>query len=347
MKKIKIAFISKRATGDYGTTSLQIASDFLARYITQTSHYAEAEAFTAIDANCIDKIVSDYEADVIIIEALWVTPDKMKELICIHGERKWIVRVHSRFEFLAQDGIALDWLLTYDPNVKIAFNNRKAANTFDTFQRAKSPYLGHSKVLWLPNIYYPNKLRCDLQDNLFPYSPWLDDGIKIGIFGAHRELKNTLNQVMAAINYGDALGKNTTIYVNDVGDPEIIKNLKAINEHTGVCSQIEFVDWMTHDEFLNFVMHMDVGLQVSFSESYNIVAFDFIYCDKPILTSTFMECTNKGSRSLPDERSIRKGIARVLRFRGIRAWLNRRKLARVNKIGTYQWNKVMSTAFNA
>ena len=43
---------------------------------------------------------------------------------------------------------------------------------------------------------------------------------------------------------------------------------------------------MSHDDFLKLVGTMDIGLQASFTESFNIVAADFVSKGVPILGST-------------------------------------------------------------
>ena len=50
---------------------------------------------------------------------------------------------------------------------------------------------------------------------------------------------------------------------------------------------------MPHEDFLILVRSMDIGLQVSFSETFNIVAADFINCDVPIVTCSEIDWSNK------------------------------------------------------
>jgi hypothetical protein len=53
---------------------------------------------------------------------------------------------------------------------------------------------------------------------------------------------------------------------------------------------------MEHHEFLKVIHQMDLGLQVSYTESFNIVTADFVHCEKPIIVghdTDWMYCESK------------------------------------------------------
>lgn len=100
------------------------------------------------DANAIDRAVTLVKPQVVIIEALWITPEKLSELCRIHPSVKWIVRLHSEVPFLANEGIAMDWLNRYvqiSSRVMIAANSSRAARELSQLLRCN--------VLYLPNCY--------------------------------------------------------------------------------------------------------------------------------------------------------------------------------------------------
>ena len=47
--------------------------------------------------------------------------------------------------------------------------------------------------------------------------------------------------------------------------------------------------WYKHREFLETISKMDIGMQVSFSESFNIVTADFVNAGVPIVVSDDIE----------------------------------------------------------
>ena len=100
----------------------------------------EAALAEAIDNNCIDRLVTEYNPDVVIIEALWVVPEKFDVLKKLHPGVRWIVRLHSDIPFLAGEGIAVEWIYGYAARgVEVAFNSPRASEDFG--------------ALYLPNFY--------------------------------------------------------------------------------------------------------------------------------------------------------------------------------------------------
>ncbi|MGA2436350.1 MAG: hypothetical protein ABSG25_13820, partial [Bryobacteraceae bacterium] len=46
------------------------------------------------------------------------------------------------------------------------------------------------------------------------------------------------------------------------------------------------IGWLNHDDFVAYIKeHIDIGLQVSFTETFNLVAADFVQSDIPIIVS--------------------------------------------------------------
>lgn len=98
------------------------------------------------DNNDIDREVTRFKPDVVIIEALWVVPEKFDVLKKLHPKVKWFVHMHSGLPFLALEGIAMEWLIGYDDRgVGIIANS---PDTFDAFN-----ILAPGAVKFLPNIY--------------------------------------------------------------------------------------------------------------------------------------------------------------------------------------------------
>jgi len=81
-----------------------------------------------VDNNSIDHEVAEFHPDIVIIEALWVVPEKFVVLQGLYPHVKWIIRIHSEAAFLAQEGTAIAWLSAYPlyPNVFVAVNSLEA-----------------------------------------------------------------------------------------------------------------------------------------------------------------------------------------------------------------------------
>ena len=105
------------------------------------------ELSQVIDHNSIDREVARFKPDICIIEALWVTPEKIDELTRLHPNVNWVIRVHSELPFISNEGIAMDWLNRYVANSKV----RVAANS-ERMRDELTQLLRHPAI-FLPNCY--------------------------------------------------------------------------------------------------------------------------------------------------------------------------------------------------
>lgn len=240
-----------------------------------------------VDNNSIDREVSIYKPTHVIIEALWVVPEKFDVLQRLHPDVLWIVRGHSEIPFLAQEGIAIKWIIKYVQHEKVRFaaNSKNSVRDIRAIVRAAHPEWSlarvHEKVPYLPN-YYPHYRK-----NPAPKkrdTEYLD----VACFGAIRPLKNQLIQAVAAIEYADMMKKKLRFHTNatrvEQQGGNVLKNLEALFEAVPEHELVEH-PWMQHDEFLELLHHMDVAMQVSFSETFNIVAADCVVSGLPIVVS--------------------------------------------------------------
>src|SRR5205814_4697667 len=73
----------------------------------------ESKLVIVTDGNDIDREVANFNPAIVIIEALWVTPDKISELSKLHPDVQWLMRNHSALPFLALEGLAVEWMGEY------------------------------------------------------------------------------------------------------------------------------------------------------------------------------------------------------------------------------------------
>ena len=283
--KQKILFLCKKHINSYGRSyGLVNSANFVCNYLNSIG--IQSDVKIANDGNEIDRIVSAYKPTMVILEALWITPAKISELLAIkrHQNILWIVRLHSKMPFLANEGMAMDWLGQYAKIEKLYQNFHIAANSEEV---PVELYKIFGLTQWyLPNIYFPKQYK-------LPYiTPEKRDFIKIGCFGAIRPLKNQLIQAMAAIEYGDEVGKKIHFYINadriEMKGDAIFRNINDLfrysDGHTLVLQK-----WLNHEDFISLVRTMDIGLQVSLSETFNIVIADFIWNEVPAIGSYDIE----------------------------------------------------------
>ncbi len=324
----RIQFILKYRDNQYSDDKCGYSHGFLSSGLYNSAKFVqemlrdilgyETRLDHAIDNNCIDRLVTEYSPDIVIIEAYWVVPEKFEILAKLHPDVVWVIRNHSPTPFAATEGVVVDWSMRYMdyPNVILACNDERADDEFKHMIRIyKSDFSDDDidfRCEYLPN-YYP----------LFftPRPPLPEtDAIDIGCFGAIRPLKNQLIQAMAAINYAELIGKKLRFHINNTrvegyGEP-ILKNLEKLFSFVSPHELVEH-SWMTHDDFIALVRTMDIGMQVSYAESFNIVTADMVTNGVPVVTSSEVRWVSPEFHADPNDSN---DIVEVLKRA---AWVNK------------------------
>lgn len=234
-----------------------------------------------VDNNEIDRQVTLFRPDLVILEALWVVPSKFTVLTRLHPDVKWIVRIHSEIPFLAMEGIAVEWISAYVafPRVSVASNSERSTRDLRAIVRQKfGDEAANTKIAYLPNWYPIDPPRPHIGD---PYH------LNIACFGAIRPLKNQLIQALAAIEFADQRGDELRFHINatrcEQQGENVLRNLRALFART----DHELVEhkWESHSTFLNTLAEMDLLLGVSFTETFNITSADAVAARVPIVVS--------------------------------------------------------------
>ena len=294
------------------------------------------------DNSTIHRELVAFDADIVIIEAFWVVPEKFDELFSVCPNVKFVIRNHSETPFLAQEGIAFDWMLKYvqRPNVVMSANApRMYEETLHLVQAANpqwSPAEVRDKVAYLPN-YYPAVLDAPVRGHRH------DDYLDIGCFGAVRPLKNHMIQAIAALKLASRLSKKLRFHINasriEMQGDQILKNLRMLFSHYPQHLLVEH-RWKTHDQFRELVASMDLVTQVSFSETFNIVAADAVTQGVPTVGSCEIPWLSKLYQADPtDSTDIARIMERALcikrRFPSFNPSLN--GLKAYDRLSTREW----------
>ncbi len=342
--KTKILFLLKK-NSSYGSYSqiknsgLTNATNILKKELERV-YDADIYIEICVDANEIDKFVTIHKPEFCILEAIWVTPTKMKEIAYLHRKVRFITRVHSRIPFLALEGNAIQWLteISKIKNCFIAANHNITVNDLNGID---------IETFYLPNVYkrikntssfYHNNLDC-FYDNIFIKGKTID----IGCFGSIRPLKNQLIQAVAAVIFADKFKLKLNFHINggriEQSGESVLKNIRALFAN----SKHNLIEhgWLEPKEFNELASQMDVGLQVSFTESFNIVAADMIYNNVPVVVSNEISWVADVSKVDPNSvYEIVEDIERVCRFRKKVIEQNLVRLDKYNKTSLRAW-KIM------
>ena len=260
----------------------------------------KSKVIQVVDNNGIDAEVSEYKPSICFIEALWVNPSKFEVLSQLHPNIEWVVRLHSMIPFLSNEGMAFEWINGYINLRKRGIKISLSCNNKKLYDYLKPIY---KYVSFTPNIYVGDDTE---PTRFFNYTE--NNTINIGCFGALRPLKNTTQQAMLATKFANDLNKKLKFHIN-VSEHEqntagpILKNLREIFKQTNH-TLVEH-PWYEHADFLQLVRSMDFGMQMSFSETFNITSADFVHCGIPVVVSNEIDFVHDSLRSdVHDDRRI-------------------------------------------
>ena len=273
-------------SSEYGANHLATGMYNSAKFVSDMldSSGVEAKVVIVVDNNEIDKEVTLYKPTHVFIEGIWVVPEKFDVLKRLHKNVKWVVRCHSEIPFLAQEGNALDWIFEYAKRGVYVSGNSQRVN--EALQSLVGDSLGlkdvNESIPMLPN-YYP-------LDEEYIFSDREDgDTIDIGCFGAIRPLKNQLIQAVAAVKFAKTRDLKLKFHINagrvEQNGANQLKNIQKMFAQLGSDFELVEHEWMDHDTFKALLAKMDICMQVSMSETFNIVTADAVSVGTPTVVS--------------------------------------------------------------
>lgn len=258
----------RKSSGLYNSTN------FISQALDE--HGVEAGVIEVTDNNDIDREVANYEPDIVVIEALWVVPEKFKVLKHLHPRVRWFVHLHSSLPFLAIEGVTIRWIraCARDYGVGIITNS-------DRVRDALRLIVDEDLLFYLPNVY-----PCD--DFSDPKTHDRSD-IVVGCYGAIRPMKNQLVQAMAALKFAARRGLYLRFVVNghrvETGGEPALENIRALFDGASGAQLIE-APWCDPEEFVDALRrHVDIGMQVSMTETWNVVSCDYAAAGLPMVVS--------------------------------------------------------------
>ena len=162
------------------------------------------------------------------------------------------------------------------------------------------------------------------------------------LFRSIRPLKNQLIQAISAIEFGNSIGKSIHFHINATriegkGDP-ILKNIENLFINNPKHKLIKH-EWMNHHDFTHVIKTMDIGMQVSYSETFNIVTADFVNKNIPVVVSPEIFWVTDAFKADPNSvNSIKSKLKFVWVFRklGLQK-LNKMKLETYNSVSRDIW----------
>lgn len=229
----------------------------------------------------------------VIISAPWLSTRDVRAMATHFKNIKFAVLSHSNVGFLQADpngtrllreGLELSKEL---PNFTIAGNSKKFVDWM--YSAYGTP------VALLPNMY----------PTIGKDKPVPKEGpIKIGIFGAIRPQKNVLTAAAAAITICREIGRPVELWLNSGRDEGgTVTLMNAMRQLIANVPNFELkrAPWSTWWDFKKTVASMDLLIQVSYTESFNMVTADGIAAGVPSVVSDAIPWAPKEWKAKSDD----------------------------------------------
>lgn len=211
-----------------------------------------------------------------VISAPWLSVHDLKSLLSHFPSVQFVVLSHSNVGFLQADPCGVGLLRQYQRLSKEFPNFKVGGNSIRFVEWMRHSY-GYDVVL-LPNLYPvkdPVEKRWDGKSTL-----------KIGAFGAVRPEKNFMTAAAAAVAIQTTLGIPVELHMSTGGEGDRGLTAPSIDEMCEGKIKVVRHPWMFWDGFIQLIASMDLLIQVSYTESFNMVTADGISVGVPSVVSS-------------------------------------------------------------
>jgi hypothetical protein len=226
-------------------------------------------------------LIDNKDVTHVIVSAPWIMTATFSQLCAQYPDTQFAMVSHSNVGFLQADirGIQL---------IKEALDLEGSAHNFHLAGNCKE-FQGwventfKAPCTFLPNMYYLHHRHGERKEL------WDGGKLRLGVFGAARIQKNFVTAVAAAMEIAAHFGVQTEIWMNSGRDdgPESKRLRVAISQ---LCSEmpnveLKFASWSSWGTFKRLVGSMNLLLQPSYTESFNMVTADGVSQGVPSVVS--------------------------------------------------------------
>lgn len=268
----------------------------------------EVDAQIVVSDEDAADLIESYAPTLVVLEALWASPQLVEALLAQFPQVQFVIRVHSNFAFLAHDIYSFDWLSQY-ADLQRQYGSKILISGNNEFFCEYLAQVLEGFIVYLPNYYTYSRFQDAKEFNT------LSTELHIGCFGALRQLKNHLAQALAAISLAQDLNKRLFFHINvnevDRTENTILNNLRALFASNADYVLVEH-DYISHEEFLDVIGSVDLNYQVSFSETFNLTSADSIVMGIPVITSSAIEWSPTLYQANPQDVNSIKNLSKSL-----------------------------------
>lgn len=239
------------------------------------------------DVAGVSKAIEKHKPTHAVIQALWISAADQAQLCTNYPDVHFVVRCHSQIGFLQVEPSAIKTLRDLLFLQELQLNLSVSSNTHRLRDFLVRVY--KSPVLHLANLYDTERVNRKRDES---HSHRM---LRVGSFGAHRLLKNHTTAAAAALMMAERRGSDIEFYVNsgreeNAKSSSILTSLKAMFDRVPWAKLVQ-APWSEWSQFRQIVANMDLCMQTSFSETFNIVTADAVCEGVPSVVSDAIEWT--------------------------------------------------------
>lgn len=275
------------------------------------------------------EIISRYSPKKVIFEALVVSKQVIEQIRGAFPNIQIFVHVHSHLPFLTEEGNGVMKINEY-----ISMGVGVIYNCYEAWSCLK--YLGVKNSYLLENIYLFEQFT-QLKEE--------DEFLDVACFGSLRSMKNQPMQAMAAIMAAESMNKKLRFHMNlgrNEGGNAVRSTLTSIfdafQQH-----ELVRVDWMEQKEIIQYCRKMDLGMQLSMTESFNLVAADYTSAGIPMVVSNEIRWAFGEFSSCTFPHDIMARIGMAIKNKTQIVSMNSQNLKDHNEKAIKQWSDFLET----
>lgn len=241
-----------------------------AGFTTDVCYYAD-------DADLLEKVrTSDYKC--INLHVPSFSDETLEQLLGMH--ENIILSIHSTICNLQTEGDAFSRLLRLG-NSRIR-NLRFTCPSLVECEGLNAVTEGN--YIYLPNTFSYPVSEAEILHRISSKCQIWNRPLRISLFCEYRPMKNILTQVAAVAKFTQLYNRPVELHVFSPGNPSpIFENMVNICRYTG--TNLIVHERMCNEECFRLQGSMDIGLQVSLSETLSYVAFEQMIQGVPVIGS--------------------------------------------------------------
>lgn len=276
------------------------------------AHGIRASVMPIVDSKDLrSKLAADSTITHVVISAPWIPTPELSQLCLDFPLTRFSVNCHSNVAFLQADTNGVKLLREYIAMERGMMNFSVAGNSRKFVRWVREAFL--SPCEYLPNMYF-----LDYSVSHVRKAAIYNGGIlRIGAFGATRPQKNLMTAAGTALEISRDLKTDVEFWVSggrtEGGGNTILNAIRQLlqNQPGIVLKELSWAGWA---EFRQIVGRMHLLLQISSTESFNMVTADGVAEGVPSVVSEAIDWAPKHWMSHIDDVGDAARIGRQLIF---------------------------------